>query len=105
MRQATASGAAASLERFSTLGLGTILWGSLERHNKEYPYLKVGMSPPAQYDGLTLAKVCNAYLTHKNSLLTSGEISERWFADVTGACELLVECLGKREDRRNASAN
>ena len=69
---------------------------ALERHNKEYPYLKAGMSPPETYDGLTTAQVCNSFLTHKMALLESGEISERWFQDISKACEVLLESVGKQ---------
>ena len=69
---------------------------ALERHNKEYPYLKAGMSPPETYDGLTTAQVCNSYLTYKQTLLDSGEISQRWLDDLQKACEILLASVGKQ---------
>ena len=69
---------------------------ALERHNKEYPYLKAGMSPPETYDGLTVVQICNSYLTYKKSLLDSGEISERWFEDISKACDILLSSIGKQ---------
>ena len=74
-------------------------WGdwkaALERHNKEYPYLKARIAPPESYDGITVGELCNRFLTTKQALLDSEEISDRWFEDVTKACDLLIGGIGK----------
>ncbi|MEM7478454.1 MAG: site-specific integrase [Planctomycetota bacterium] len=69
---------------------------ALDNHNQAYPYLKAGIEPPDSFEGLTIAQLCNRFMTHKKSLLTTGEISQRWFDDMLKACEVVVDNFGKQ---------
>lgn len=74
--------------------------GSLERFNREWPFLSQGRTPPAvdTGDGCTIRVLCNGFLNSKRHKLESGELSERSFRDYFQTCEGVVEYLGK--DRR-----
>lgn len=63
---------------------------ALERHNKEYPYLKAGVPVPDSFDGLTVAKLCNKFLAVKDDDRAAGEITDRWFDDLVEIGELIV---------------
>lgn len=72
-------------------------WQSaLDNHNKPDPYLKAGVAPPDSFAGLTIAKLCNRFLTYKKSLLTTGELSQRGFHDTFEAGEVVVDNFGKQ---------
>src|SRR4051794_14081136 len=50
---------------------------ALERYRREFPYLNLGLQPPAE--SLTLADVLNAYNDDKTALLESGRIIQRTY--------------------------
>ena len=54
-----------------------------------------GRTPRANRDGLTVADLCNEFLTAKKSLLTNGEITYRTFEEVHKVCKLLCSAFGK----------
>jgi integrase len=75
---------------------------SLERFNREWPYLKDGRTPPAidTGDGCTIHLLVNAFLNSKRAKLNSREreLSPRSFRDYFRTCEILIDHFGR--DRR-----
>ena len=62
------------------------------------------MPRPKQDGKLTVAEVCNEYLTAKLHKLETGELSPRSFADYQSTTDRLVEAFGKTrivEDKRD----
>lgn len=57
--------------------------------------LLAGRIPRIGGDGLTMRDLANAFLTSKKNLVTSGELTERTFADYHATCERLVTAFGK----------
>jgi len=72
---------------------------ALERYRYEWPYIIAGRVPPSAVDadGLRIRDLADRFLTAKRSLLISGELSERSFADYRRTCELVIRgCGGER---------
>ena len=68
---------------------------------KEYARVKddleSGRRPPPRDDQqCSLKDLANSFLTHKQSLVKSGELSQRTFLDYYATCEGLLEHFGKR---------
>lgn len=59
--------------------------------------LYAGRPPRPPSDGLTVADLCNHFLTSKQRLLDSGEIVSRTFRDYHEVCGLLVRHLGREQ--------
>jgi integrase len=57
--------------------------------------LLAGRTPRVTSDGLTIAHLCNRFLTAKTGLRDAGEIAPRTFADYFATCERLVNAFGK----------
>lgn len=58
--------------------------------------LLAGRRPrPKDGDGLSVADLCNRFLTTKKSLLVAGELSPRTFDDAYRTCESVIEAFGK----------
>jgi len=57
--------------------------------------LLAGRTPRAKTEGLTVADLCNRFLTWKRERLLTGELGERSFADYHATCAKLVEAFGK----------
>jgi integrase len=58
--------------------------------------LLAGRVPRSTADaGVTIRDLCNAFMTHKQSLLTAGEITEWTFKEYYGTCERLCRVLGR----------
>ena len=70
---------------------------ALERHNREYPFLKRGEVPPAVdvSDGCTLKILVNDFLASKEEKLNAGDLSPRTFRDYYRSCEALIEQFGR----------
>jgi len=69
---------------------------ALERFNQEWPYLKDGRTPPpTDSDYVTLAELCDRFLSAKKDALEADELSARSFTDYYNTCKLLVGHLGK----------
>lgn len=58
--------------------------------------LLAGRTPRPKSDSLTVADLCNHFLTHKRTLAGSGELAERTFQRYFANCKLLVDTFGKR---------
>jgi len=57
--------------------------------------LLAGRTPRVKGDGLTVRDLANAFLTSKENLVRSGELTARTFADYHATCERLVTAFGK----------
>jgi integrase len=69
---------------------------ALDKWLKEKDELLAGRVPREQLpEGTTLREVANAYLRHKQTLLNTGELSTRTFADNYRTCASLIEHFGK----------
>ncbi len=57
--------------------------------------LMAGRSPKAKADELRVSDLCNHFLTHKLSLVQSGELTQRTLDGYQSACELFAGIVGK----------
>ncbi len=57
--------------------------------------LMAGQEPRRTTDGLTVADLCNHFLTFKDGLLQSGELAERTFSRYRDNCARAVDSLGR----------
>jgi hypothetical protein len=55
---------------------------TLEKHSREYPHHKSGVPVPDKFGGLTVADLCNRFLTVNNDDRDSSEITDQWFNDL-----------------------
>ena len=68
---------------------------ALEEYKKVADALHAGRTPRVQSDGLTVADLCNRFLTAKLRQREAGEISPRMFVEYKGTTDLLVSAFGK----------
>ncbi len=68
---------------------------ALEEYLRVRDDLYAGRPPRPPSEGLTVAELCNHFLTSKQQLLESGEIVERTFRDYLEVCRRLVEHFGR----------
>jgi integrase len=68
---------------------------ALAKYLKEKDALYAGKKPRDQAEGLTVKWLCNKFLTFKESLVESGELTQRSWDDYKAACDLVVEHFGK----------
>ncbi len=61
----------------------------------EKDYLIAGRTPPANLNGPTLRDLCNRFLTHKQHLVDTRELTPRSFADYHRVCGRILASLGK----------
>ena len=71
------------------------LASAMERWLREKDFLIAGRLPPSTADGLTVAGLCNSFLTSKLRAFQAGQIVERTFMDLHGVCDLLVGIFGR----------
>jgi integrase len=71
---------------------------ALEQYKAQADDLHAGRMPRVESDGLTVADLCNRFLTAKLRKREAGELGLRMFADYKEVTDLLVASLGK--DRR-----
>ncbi|MDZ4780096.1 MAG: tyrosine-type recombinase/integrase [Planctomycetia bacterium] len=64
----------------------------------EKDYLLAGRRPPETLDGPTVRDLCNRFLTTKQHLVDTLELSARSFADYHRVCDRVIQAMGK--DRR-----
>ncbi|MBI2823153.1 MAG: tyrosine-type recombinase/integrase [Planctomycetia bacterium] len=57
--------------------------------------LLAGRTPRVASDGLTMRDLCNRFLTAKQNLVDTGELSPRTWADYHATCERLLTAFGK----------
>ena len=68
---------------------------ALARYLDQRDDLHAGREPRRKSDTLTVASLCNHFLTHKQALCDSGELSPRTFDRYHANCALVVATLGK----------
>jgi integrase len=70
---------------------------ALDRHDREYPYLKKGETPPPVdvSSGCTLRQLVNDFLRSKEEKLKAGDLSPRTFRDYYQTCEGLIGHFGR----------
>src|SRR5262245_193260 len=69
--------------------------GALKKYLEQKDDLHAGRKPRQGAEALTVKDVCNAFLTHKKSLMKAGELSPRTMAGYKAACAFLIEQLGR----------
>lgn len=67
---------------------------ALEEYTRTKDDLLAGREPRPRVEGLTVAQLCNRFLTWKQSLVASGEIRQRTFDELHGTCGRLISFLG-----------
>src|SRR6185312_2344346 len=70
---------------------------ALEEYKVQADDLHAGRTPRLASDGLTVADLCNRFLTAKTRKLEAGEIGRRMFADYREITDLVVVNLGKNQ--------
>ncbi len=68
---------------------------ALEEYKAQADDLHAGRAPRVKADGLTVADLCNHFLTAKVRKRTSGEIGARMFEEYKQTTDLLVSTFGK----------
>jgi integrase len=70
--------------------------GALARYLEQKDDLHAGRKPRLDAEAATVKDVCNAFLSAKQALVDSGELSPRTWAQYKETCDLLVARLGKQ---------
>ena len=68
---------------------------ALKKYLAEKDDLLAGRTPRPKAEGITVADLCNHFLTSKRHLAQTGEISTRTFADYYAVAQNLVKAFGK----------
>ena len=68
---------------------------ALSRWLEQKDDLIAGRAPRVQGDGLTIRDLCNRFLTEKQDLVNTGELSPRTFRDYKDTCGIIVAAFGK----------
>jgi integrase len=68
---------------------------ALKRFAAEWDDLKAGRAPRPRADDLTLADLCNHFLTDRRDRLRAGDLTARSWADYYATCEALNEAFGR----------
>jgi integrase len=69
--------------------------GALAKYLDQKDTLHAGRLPRPDTAGLTVKDACNAFLNAKQALVDSGELSLRTWAGYKGACDFMINHLGK----------
>lgn len=69
--------------------------GAEAKYLQDREYLQAGRKPPQVSSGCRLRDLVNRFLTVKESLRDSGELSPRSFQDYFKACERIIEHFGR----------
>jgi integrase len=68
---------------------------ALEEYKRVADDLHAGRTPRVNWDALTVAELCNRFLTAKLRKLEAGEIGPRMFQDYRDTTDLIVSAFGK----------
>jgi integrase len=68
---------------------------ALAEYERQRDALQTGRTPTQKTDGLTVRDLCNRFLTSKQQLLATAEITGRTFSDYRRTTDRLVSVLGK----------
>jgi integrase len=66
-----------------------------KKHHEQKAALKEGRKPREASAGVTVKELVNAFLATKQSLVDSGELTQRSWDDYKSACDLAIEKFGK----------
>jgi len=69
--------------------------GALQKYLDQRDDLHAGRTPRVTGDGLTIADLCNRFLTSKQNMLNNGELAERTFRTYFRFCEKVINEFGK----------
>src|SRR5580704_15729308 len=78
---------------------------ALELYKAVADDLHAGRTPRVKSDGLTVANLCNHFLTAKLRKQTSGEITARMFAEYKEITDILVAAFGKDRQVEDLAAD
>ena len=80
-------------------GAADELKGALDRYERERPYLEAGRTPPEesphQGQHVTMADLCNHFLTSKLHKLENGELAASTFDDYRQTCDKVINHFGR----------
>lgn len=65
--------------------------------------LEAGRTPRPENDGLTVAELCNRFLTARRRDVDSGEFSGRMWSKYHRGCEQVVDAFGKNDSLKTWS--
>ena len=69
---------------------------ALEKYLEQKDYLQAGVTPPPPGTRfITLAELCNQFLTSRKTRVESGEIRISTWEDYRRSCEMVIEAFGK----------
>ena len=68
--------------------------GALSKWLEQRDELLAGRTPRGPREGLSVADLCNRFLTHKQNLAANGEITARTFAEYYATCQQVVDAFG-----------
>ena len=68
---------------------------ALEQYEREGTALHLGRDPAEFNDGFTVKQLCNVFLTAKELLVESDELTQRSFDDYFRTCKIISEFFGK----------
>ena len=68
---------------------------ALRKYVDQRDDLHAGRTPRAQGDGLTVRDMCNRFLTAKEHVRETGEITNKTFQDYHRVCKMLVTSFGR----------
>jgi integrase len=69
--------------------------GALQKYQGQRDDLHAGRTPRVQSDGLTVADLCNRFISSKRHLLDTRELTPRTFQDNYQTCAVLVGAFGR----------
>jgi integrase len=69
--------------------------GALKKYLEQKDALQAGRKPRPDMEGVTVKVLCNAFLTTKQSLVDSGELTRLTWTDYKTACDEIVSAFGK----------
>ncbi len=85
--------------RMYYFGAADELKGALDRYERERPYLEAGRTPPEEssHEGqhVTMADLCNHFLTSKLHKLENGELAASTFDDYRQTCDKVINHFGR----------
>ncbi len=82
-------------QRFCYFGPWDDPKGALEKYNLPRDDLYTGRAPRANGDGLTIRDLANRFLSVKQHLVSTRELSPRTWRDYKATCERIIEAFGR----------
>jgi len=79
--------------------------GALAKFNREVHDLRAGRTPRPVVSGYTTADLANQFLIDKESLVSTGELSQRSYDDYLVTCRGILDHFGRERDRKSTRLN